>query len=219
MTAADSERRDAGRRRDRRVAKTRAAIAEAFWDLLADSEPSRITISAIARAASIDRKTFYLHYRSIDDLLAALIDDTVGAIYDEYERLRQGDGPVRGADGTVAPDALERDVRRFFDGANAVVMQRHDRCLLLIHRVPAAVLFARMHEAIVAESAVRGPVAALALEQPTLDHVVSYVLGGALTLYARWLEHDGGTPVEAVSALAATMTVKGLSAGCKDAAD
>lgn len=216
MTSTDSGRREAGRRCDRRVAKTRAAIAEAFWELLADSELSHITISAIARKASIDRKTFYLHYRSIDDLLAALIDDTVDAMYDEYERVRVDGASLRGDDGKLVLGELERDVRCFFDGVNAVVTQRGDRCRLLVRRVPAAVLFSRMHEAIVSETATRGPLAALALDSATLAGVVSYVLGGALALYASWLERDNGVPIGALSALVATMTVKGLSAACGD---
>lgn len=54
---------------DRRIMKTRTAIESAFLSLLETTEYSKITISAIANQANINRKTFYLHYDSIDELL------------------------------------------------------------------------------------------------------------------------------------------------------
>ena len=53
---------------DRRVVKTREAIQNAYFTLLAEDK-TRITITEIAHRANIDRKTFYLHYDSIDDIV------------------------------------------------------------------------------------------------------------------------------------------------------
>lgn len=53
---------------DRRIAKTREAIKNAYFELLAEDK-ARITITEIARRANIDRKTFYLHYDSVDDIV------------------------------------------------------------------------------------------------------------------------------------------------------
>ena len=54
---------------DRRVKRTKEAIYNACLDLLMEKEYDKITISEVARKADIDRKTFYLHYTSIDDAL------------------------------------------------------------------------------------------------------------------------------------------------------
>ena len=54
---------------DRRIEKTRKAIQEAYFRLIMNSKLKKITISEIAKEADIDRKTFYLHYESIDDIL------------------------------------------------------------------------------------------------------------------------------------------------------
>ena len=53
---------------DRRIIKTREAIQNAYFSLLAEDN-TRITITEIARRANIDRKTFYLHYDSVDDII------------------------------------------------------------------------------------------------------------------------------------------------------
>ncbi len=55
-------------RKDKRVARTEKAIRAAFFKLLGDIDYERISVSALAREAGVDRKTFYLHYRSIDAL-------------------------------------------------------------------------------------------------------------------------------------------------------
>lgn len=58
---------------DRRIVRTRRAIHVAFIELLAEHEYSKITITALAKRADIDRKTFYTHYLSIDNLFEDVI--------------------------------------------------------------------------------------------------------------------------------------------------
>lgn len=58
---------------DRRIVRTRRAIHVAFIELLAEYEYSKITITALAKRADIDRKTFYTHYSSIDNLFEDVI--------------------------------------------------------------------------------------------------------------------------------------------------
>ena len=56
---------------NRRVVKTRKAIREAFRRKLEQGPLKGITVSGRASEADIDRKTFYLHFDSIDDLVDA----------------------------------------------------------------------------------------------------------------------------------------------------
>ena len=58
---------------DRRVISTRSAIRKAFTDLLAETAYNKITITALAKRADVDRKTFYTHYSSVDNLLEDVI--------------------------------------------------------------------------------------------------------------------------------------------------
>lgn len=57
---------------DRRQRKTRAAIFEAFIDLLAKYHYSQITVGQIIQQADVGRATFYAHFETKDDLLKAL---------------------------------------------------------------------------------------------------------------------------------------------------
>ena len=54
---------------DKRTEKTRQAIRNAYAALLLDRHAPRITVTALAREANIDRKTFYLHYDTTEDVM------------------------------------------------------------------------------------------------------------------------------------------------------
>lgn len=62
---------------DRRVVRTRRAIHDAFAELIQESDYSKITITELAKRADIDRKTFYTHYSSIDNLLEDIIRENI----------------------------------------------------------------------------------------------------------------------------------------------
>ena len=61
--------------KDRRVARTRKAIQNAYLDLLRQKGTEKITISDIAREADIDRKTFYLHFNSTEDIIREFAEE------------------------------------------------------------------------------------------------------------------------------------------------
>ena len=56
-------------RTDSRPLKTKKSIKQALLILLKEKDISCITISELAIAAGVSRKTFYLHYRDISEIL------------------------------------------------------------------------------------------------------------------------------------------------------
>jgi AcrR family transcriptional regulator len=62
---------------DRRYRKTEATIRNSLVSLLGEKDFSTIHIEDLTQMADINRSTFYLHYRSIDDVLGALEDEFV----------------------------------------------------------------------------------------------------------------------------------------------
>lgn len=62
---------------DRRVAKTRKAIRNAFAGLLMEKELENITIKDIADSADINRKTFYAHYAGVHQVVDEIENDIV----------------------------------------------------------------------------------------------------------------------------------------------
>ncbi len=62
---------------DLRYQKTEALIQRSFRELMGEMEYLQITIQKLADRAQINRKTFYLHYSSIDQLLVKMQKDIV----------------------------------------------------------------------------------------------------------------------------------------------
>ena len=67
---------------DRRVARTRTALIEAFNHLVLSRRPKRIRVSDIVAAANVGRSTFYEHYRSADDIHMEALSRPFGLLAD-----------------------------------------------------------------------------------------------------------------------------------------
>ncbi|MBS7527246.1 TetR/AcrR family transcriptional regulator [Fusibacter paucivorans] len=57
---------------DLRFQKTHSAIRAAFRTLMAKKDYDKITVKALCELAKINRKTFYLHYHTLDDMITEL---------------------------------------------------------------------------------------------------------------------------------------------------
>ncbi|MGN0302561.1 MAG: TetR/AcrR family transcriptional regulator [Anaerotardibacter sp.] len=72
---------------DRRSKRSKKAFHKAFLKLLKEKDLSKITVKEIAEKADRDRKTFYLHYDSIDSLIDEIlieeITETITTISEE----------------------------------------------------------------------------------------------------------------------------------------
>lgn len=60
---------------DRRVDKTRAALRDAILTLLPRCGWDELTVQTLCEQANIGRSTFYLHFKSKDELLAETFND------------------------------------------------------------------------------------------------------------------------------------------------
>lgn len=62
---------------DPRIIRTRHLIRDAFVELLQEMDIEKMSVNSIAERATINRVTFYLHYRDITDMLEKMADDMI----------------------------------------------------------------------------------------------------------------------------------------------
>ncbi|MFB7816400.1 TetR/AcrR family transcriptional regulator C-terminal domain-containing protein [Paenibacillus chitinolyticus] len=65
---------------DRRKARTRQLLYEAFIELLKEKNSDAITVTDVSSRAGVNRGTFYLHYRDMPDMLQQLQDEVFQSI-------------------------------------------------------------------------------------------------------------------------------------------
>ena len=73
---------------DRRQIRTKRRIREALMALVLEKSVEKITIKELAERADIDRKTFYLHYGSIGEVLSEMQEELLGrleSVISEYD--------------------------------------------------------------------------------------------------------------------------------------
>ncbi|TBL76573.1 TetR/AcrR family transcriptional regulator [Paenibacillus thalictri] len=68
-------------RTDPRIVRTRQLLRDAFVELLQEMDIEKITVNRLAERATINRVTFYLHYRDIPDMVEKMADEMIGDIY------------------------------------------------------------------------------------------------------------------------------------------
>lgn len=71
------EQKDGKKKEDLRVRRTKEAIRRVFEEMICEMDYEDITVKELADRAMINRKTFYLHYETLDDLLDELQDEIV----------------------------------------------------------------------------------------------------------------------------------------------
>ncbi|MGL9730066.1 TetR/AcrR family transcriptional regulator [Enterococcus sp. DIV0756] len=70
---------------DRRTAKTKRAIKNAFLDILKVKSINKITISELSEKADIGRGTFYLHYHDLYDVYESVERDLYAELVEMFD--------------------------------------------------------------------------------------------------------------------------------------
>ena len=190
-------------RLDRRIVRSRNAILTAFERLLMEKPLADITVSAIAREANVDRKTFYVHFGTVDGLLDAIAEDVVGMIVDSVElTLTSLDGdPNERALGAAA--TFFRTVNEAL--CNNLVLNRQ-----LIENIPLDDFMARLRAPLEHEIAERD-LLPVGLKDEMFDYYLAFLLSGIIGIYRTWALSDGSVPIERISEVANNLTLNGLS--------
>ena len=109
------------RLRPDRTDRSKAALKEAFLELLQTKEPDRITVVDLCIKARLNRSTFYAHYTDMDMLIR---DVLWGAVADVFVGLEnQWSLPLE--DGGVARSVIRTYIHRFL---NDPVVRRFCTC-------------------------------------------------------------------------------------------
>ncbi len=191
------------KRVDRRIVRSREAIKGAFERLLGKMPLSDITVSAIAREANIDRKTFYVHFGTVDGLIDSLAEDAVTGVADYVER----NVDFKSLD--AAKDSDEA-ARLFFSAVNQAVCSNLVLNRQILENIPLEEFMERVRKPLEREILAREMIPER-IKDEMFDYYLSYILSGLIGIYRTWALTDDGIEIERVSQVANDLTMFGLS--------
>lgn len=193
----------ANKKVDARIARSRTLIIEAFERLVISQPFDKLTVSAIAREAQVDRKTFYQHFGSIEGVMRAIGDDAVTGIVDEVEQAL--------SQHKVDPDNTEDLAHVFFDAVNDSISSNILVNIALFEAVPNEVLISHLRAPLERELIERNLIT-LDVPEETLSYYFAFVLGGILSAYRTWMKL-GGDPfkLDEVSDIATELAMNGVA--------
>lgn len=181
---------------DRRVARTKKTIKNAFAELMSEKEISEITVKDIAETADVNRKTFYNYYNSVYDIVneieneLVLAFDNVLSNIDFKQEMKNPYGIFEKLTGVINQD---------FDFYSRLMKMNHNANLM--QKLYVA-LKDRMKASFLSQTDI---------EEPRLDIVVNYMISGMLSVYQSWFNSDRAESIEELSKTVSIMTFSGIN--------
>ncbi len=180
---------------DLRYIKTENLIQHTFCDMLREMDYSQITIKELTDRAMINRKTFYLHYTSLDELLGRLQTD----IYAQVLELTSD---------VILPRDLEKLVREFFlfctdrdDITEKIICSQGN---FSVGQSPADhVLKSMFHYSVSKDS--------LSAQVPLECNIIdAYLRGSIISIYSQWIADERNLPLERIIELTTWLVSQGI---------
>lgn len=181
---------------DRRVARTKKAIKNAFAELMSEKEISEITVKDIAETADVNRKTFYNYYNSVYDIVneieneLVLAFDNVLSNIDFKQEMKNPYGIFEKLTGVINQD---------FDFYSRLMKMNHNANLM-------QKLYVALKDWMKASF-----LSQTDIEEPRLDIVVNYMISGMLSVYQSWFNSDRAESIEELSKTVSIMTFSGIN--------
>ncbi len=186
----------AGETRDLRVLKTKEAICSAFDELVLEKNADRITVKELAERARINRKTFYLHF----DTIEALYDDRLRQIMDEFFEEYETT-PATSED--LAGHAI-----RFF----RFLAEQSEVTEMLVCQPSSYDFGSRLYYDQMMRYKDAGGNPFGWLDEPKQELVLHFIRSTALEFYRGWVRNGKVVPADEAANLLATLTCNGANA-------
>ena len=156
---------------DRRILKTKRAIICALLKLQKSGSFDRITVTALTNTADINRKTFYLHYKSVEDVGIQFESQLVNRV---EELLQASRSPKTG----ISPETLFRKFQDHIDQYQDVF-----RALFVSDILPVYLSHIQSRLVTVFEDALRE---SHSCSETELHNRVVFCMSGVVSMYLDW---------------------------------
>ena len=183
-------------KKDRRIGKTQKSIRDALMNLLEEKDVSQITIKELAECANINRKTFYMHYSSIDDILDKIENETIEKfllILDKCDFFHD-----------------QFNEYAFFTSLNNVINEDFDFYKKLIRANSYNLLLIKVKK-ILKDILIERFYKKLNNDKEVLNLYAEFTASGIMSMYLEWFNIDSKLSLEDLAKAASNIAFKGIN--------
>ena len=170
---------------NRHTRKTRTAIQNALLSLMSVKPIEKITISELSELADVNRKTFYNHYSSLQDVLLELDEMYLDMLFSSDE--------------INNPDSRFSDTYLFLDNIVTELTTHPDRTKLLFDSGVSTGLTQRLKESL--RPYVREMSRNLSLSPVYLTYLLDYIVYGIAAILDEWVHSENQLSKAEMSAM------------------
>lgn len=184
---------------DRRILKTKKAIYEALVELMQKKSLNSITVTELAAAANINRKTFYTYYSTVNDVLDEVINELISSLKDLMYAMSEDYN-------MLSPQTLFAFLNTIMSDADIVrALFTSDNGNMLFNKLQKALQETLLKELIDNDIKMNIPP-----EQYPL--ISSFVAGGMIYVYYEWITNPNGTSLDEMARTLTTLIISGVHA-------
>lgn len=184
---------------DRRILKTKRAIYEALVELMQKKNLNSITVTELAAAANINRKTFYTYYSTVNDVLDEVINELVSSLKDLMYAMSEDYN-------MLSPQTLFAFLNTIMSDVDIVrALFTSDNGNMLFNKLQKALQETLLKELIDNDIKMNIPP-----EQYPL--ISSFVAGGMIYVYYEWITNPNGTSLDEMARTLTTLIISGVHA-------
>lgn len=175
--------------------QTRQSIIDAYWVIAGNENRTKITASAVAGKAGVNRSTFYEYFSDIGGLtehiektLTDELKTVIGELYIKYNL-------------NCSHRDLAKALLPYYDQLTVLLKRDRDRHFLFMIQSEAVELFTAV---------TRKP-------DPMLEYEIAYIVAAFAGLLLYWQETGRKIDEDAFTELFHTLSIRGLAAQCTNA--
>ena len=184
---------------DRRILKTKKAIYEALVELMQKKNLNSITVTELAAAANINRKTFYTYYSTVNDVLDEVINELISSLKDLMYAMSEDYN-------MLSPQTLFAFLNTIMSDVDIVrALFTSDNGNMLFNKLQKALQETLLKELIDNDIKMNIPP-----EQYPL--ISSFVAGGLIYVYYEWITNPNGTSLDEMARTLTTLIISGVHA-------
>ena len=180
---------------DRRVLRTKKNIRQTFLQLLSEKSLTQLTVKELSEQADINRKTFYMYYSNIEDILSELEDELVLKLVHVFEK-----------------ELFQKemfDSYSFFENLNRTIQEDIGLYRILNHSDLLPHLIQRAKNALIEVFFRKYNISADSDNERYILYA-EYAASGILSMYTKWFSRDFHMSLEELTRTAAEITLYGL---------